>query len=182
MKNIHDYRDIPFRLFHFFRNMYYCVCANERIPMQPFSSRSRLLLKLMIYMAFDMPMVQATPIPQPLVPMCGVVMEESGCLCWLRATTRPKTTKKPIKDKAKLAWITLGTCRGPRKSGRTVAVLIIYHLLSVPKVLASKNNCCQVHHIQLRLRGLKIAIPKRCHSRNRCYYDGNSRTSCYGPA
>lgn len=88
--------------------------------MQAFSSSSRLLPKLMIYMAFDMPIVQATPIPQPLVPTRGVVMEESGCVCWLSATTIPNTTKNPIKDRVKLAWITLGTRRGPRKRGKTV--------------------------------------------------------------
>lgn len=104
--------------------MYYCICTNERIPIHAFSSKSRLLRKLMIYMAFDMPIVQATPIPQPVVLMRGVVREESGCTCCLKATTRPKTTKKPIKDKVKLAWITFGTRRGPRKRGKTVLALI----------------------------------------------------------
>ena len=161
--------------------MYYCVCANQRIPEQVFSSWSRLLEKPMTYIAFDMPMVQATPIPQPLVPMRGVVMEESGCVCRFCVVTRPKTTKKPIKDKKKLAWITLGTRRGPRKRGRTVPALTMYYFSLVSR-LASKNNCYQVHQVQLRLRGLEIAIPKWCHSWNRCYYDGHSRTGRYGPA
>lgn len=47
------------------------------------------------------------------------MINETGCVCCRRKTTKAKMTRKPVMDKARLACSTLGINRIPRKRGKT---------------------------------------------------------------
>ncbi|KAL9008358.1 MAG: hypothetical protein Q9173_006507 [Seirophora scorigena] len=72
--------------------------------------------------AFPTPKTHAVPAFQPLVPRPDRVMNDAGCVCLLRPSTRPNTTKKPVTARNRAARVILGTILGHKNKGEAVAV------------------------------------------------------------
>lgn len=74
----------------------------------------------MAYRALPIPIIQAVPSFQPLVPRPGRVMNEPGCVCFLSPNSMQKMTTNPETERTSVACVTMGTDLGNRKSGQAV--------------------------------------------------------------
>ena len=70
-------------------------------------------------------MTQAVPALQSLLPNPDCVMKEPGCVCFLRPNNIQNTTKNPVTERKRVAWVNLGTDLGDRNSGAAFGVVSV---------------------------------------------------------